>query len=619
MNKLSLRIKKNIITVVKSVIYYMFYLRIFLLKSKHILFVRRKRLYNLITEIKNLFLHNLSKKSLFHWQLSGQITHKRIHYLIAGFSLVFILLIVRLLTIAGSNYVNYKNSTGGKISHRIDIIDRNNNLLAVNLPAASLYANPKKVIDPAEALRKLLQALPDLDKKKTLEDLKSNKNFVWIKRDITPREHEKIYNLGMPGFGFEKEQKRIYPYGRLASHILGYVGRDMKGLAGIEKFFEKFLTGQQEMEDRSSLGNALQLSIDVRVQNILSEEIEYVMKKFSAKGAAGIIANPNTGEILALVSKPDFDPHKPGMSRENQLFNMATQGVYEMGSGMKSITIAVGLDTGSTRINDAYDLSYMKVSGFQVKDYHTMKGWHSVPHIFLKSSNIGVSQIILEIGKKRFLEYLKKLRLLDPLQIELPERARPLFPNIVRWSDLSLTTMSYGYGISESPAHFVQAMLPIVNGGIMHPLTLLKKNPDQPLVGERVFQEDTSLAMRKLMRLVVAEGTGSKAEVPEYYVGGKTGTANVFYAGKYDKNKRISSFFGIMPASNPEYMIYIVYNEPTGIKESLGFAGGGWTSAPTASAVFKRLIALYGVPKLDKNSKQVRELNDIKYKIRNEG
>ena len=367
------------------------------------------------------------------------------------------------------------------------------------------------------------------------------------------------------------------------------------------------------------MGDVLQLSIDVRVQNILSEEMEIVMKKFKAKGAAGIIVDPNNGEILALVSKPDFDPHNPGAARAEQLFNMVTQGVYEMGSGMKALTVAVGLDTGSTSINDAYDLSYLRVQGFQVKDHpRPLKGWHSVPHIFLKSSNVGLAQIILETGKQSILEYLRRLRLLEPLQMEVLERARPLFPNFSRWTDLSLITMSYGYGISVSPAHFIQAMMPIVNGGVIYPLTLVKRDPKEKLVGERVFQESTSLAMRKLMRLVVTDGTGSKAEVKGYYVGGKTGTAEIAHAGGYDKNRRMSSFFGIVPASNPKYIIYIVYNEPVGIKESFGFAGGGWTAAPTVGAVLKRLVALYGMTKVDEDSEEVQELNNIEYKIRDE-
>ena len=604
--------KKRSVVVASRLSYNFLYLRIVYLKFKHSLKLR------LNGGMRALLRNNSLGRSIFIWNLTDSIARLRIQIVAVGFALVFLLISVRLLVVASSEYVNYHKINNNAAHHRFDITDRNNNLLAVNLPGASLYANPRKILDPELAIKNLLTIIPGLNTTKLLSKLKSDKNFVWIKRDIAPQEHEKIYNLGMPGFGFEREQKRIYTYGNLLSHIIGYVGRDLKGLAGIEKYFEKFLTAQPEQEDRSSWGSALNLSIDVRVQNILSEEIDKVMKKFSAKGAAGIIVDPNNGEILALVSKPDFDPHHPGKASDKQLFNMATQGVYEMGSGMKSLTMAIGIDTNATSMQDAYDLSYMKVSGFQVKDYHPLKGWHSVPNIFLKSSNIGVSQIMLEIGSTHLANYLCQLGLLDQVKIELPERARPLFPSSLRWNDLSLTTMSYGYGISVSPLHFMQAMIPVVNGGIMYPLTLIKRDASKPLVAERVFKEETSIAMRQLMRLVVSKGTGSKAEIKGYYVGGKTGTANIAHAGKYDKNRRISSFFGIIPASNPRYMIYVVYNEPQGIKETYGFAGGGWTATPTVGAVFERMIALYGMEKLEENSPEVNKLINVEYKIQDE-
>ena len=620
MNRLAKGVKSCSIRVLKAGIYSMLYLRIALLKTRHfILYKRQSALSSLYSAIKQSAMDAKPKKAIFEWGSSNAVLRSRVNIVTIGFALVFLIISVRLLIVATSEYVNYRKANERTNAHRLDITDRNNNLLAVNLPGASLYANPRRVFEPKSAVKKLLTVIPDLDAKKILKKLQDNiKSFVWIKRDLTPQEHEKIYNLGMPGFSFEREQKRIYTYGNLLAHVIGYVGRDLKGLAGLEKYFDKFLTGQKETEDRSEFGNNLQLSIDVRVQNILSEEIEKNIKKFSAKGGAGIVVDPSNGEIIALVSKPDFDPHHPGSAKPNQRFNMATQGVYEMGSGMKGLTIAVGIDTASTSITDAYDLTYMKVSGKVLKDSHPMKGWYSVPYIFLKSSNIGVAQIMLEIGRDDLQKYLRKLGLLDRLNIELPERGRPLFPAFSRWTDLSLVTMSYGYALSESPLHFIQAMMPIVNGGISYPVTLLKqKNGKQP-EGERIFKESTSIAMRKLMRLVVTDGTGSKARVKGYYVGGKTGTAEVAHAGKYDKNRRVSSFFGIIPAYDPKYMVYTVYNEPKGIKETYGWAGGGWVGAPSVGAVFKRMASLYGMEKIEEDDPRVVELNNIEYKIKNE-
>ena len=278
---------------------------------------------------------------------------------------------------------------------------------------------------------------------------------------------------------------------------------------------------------------------------------------------------------------------------------MASLGIYEMGSVFKSLTMAVAFDTNKIAMNDAYDISYMRVGGFNIKDYHPMLGWHSVSEIFLHSSNIGVSQIIFEVGKNNFKSYLKKLGLLDQLKIELPERGIPLFPSDKRWSDLTTATMSYGYGMSISPLHFMQAMVPVVNGGVMYDLTLIKRQ-DQRLVGTRVFNENTSKQMSQLFRMVVQEGTGRKAEVKGYYVGGKTGTAEKLSSDahgkkRYLKNSRTSSFLGLLPAVNPQYLVYIMFDEPKGTKESFGFATAGWTAAPTVGRVFERMVSLYGI------------------------
>lgn len=611
-------LRKQVLKLAKYLVFMILVFRLNVLKLKHytIKIVKRtfkkKAVSNRIFKDPNKLNKNIFKQ-IFVWDLSENTIKIRLVLVILGFSIFFSILSIKLIFVASVDLVHAGKSFARASMFRRDIVDRYGNLLAVNLPIASLYAKPSKVVDSETLTEKLKKIFPDLEKRKILELLNSNKKFVWIKRDISPKQQEDIYNLGIPGLEFEREQKRIYTYGNLLSHVVGYVGRDMEGLAGIEKFFDKTLT-LQDGDNHSSNSN-LQLSIDVRVQNILAEEIAKTVQKFKAKGGAGIVVDPNNGEIIAMVSNPDFDPHYPGNASSDQLFNMATQGAYEMGSGMKALTLAIGLDTGIIAMNDAYDLTYMKVGKFKLKDYHPVKGWHSIGQIFLQSSNIGVSQIILEIGKNNLRQYLKKLKLLEKLEIELSERARPLFPPYSRWSDISLVTMSYGYAISESPAHFIQAMMPLVNGGIMYPLTLLKRKDNEPLTGERIFKENTSKHIKQLMRLVVQEGTGKKAEVKGYYIGGKTGTAEKVVGGKYYKNKRLSSFFGIMPATNPKYIIYVIFDEPQGIKETYNFASAGWTAAPTAGAVFERIAVLYGMNKLEEDDPEVQELMDIDYII----
>lgn len=567
-----------------------------------------------------MFLKNLLSffniTYLLAWEVGAKNAKIRLLVVTCCFALFFCGLSYRLIIVATNGYVKSNDFQLKRNNFRKEIVDRNGNLLAVNLPSSSLFANPQKVVDAKLCIEKLAKILPNFDKTKLLTELTSNKTFIWIKRDLLPKEHEAIFNLGLPGFDFEPEQKRIYTFSNLLAHVIGYVGRDFAGLAGLERAYDKFLTNSElDYNEAEQRKKPLILSIDVRLQNILHEEIDKTLKEFNAIGAVGIIANPNNGEILAMVSKPDFDPHHPSKAQPEQLFNMASLGIYEIGSVFKSLTMAVAFDTDAITMNDAYDLTYLKVQGFQISDYHPKPGWHSVEEIFLHSSNIGTSQIMFEVGKNNFKAYLKKLGLLDQLRIELPERGTPLFPSDKRWSDLTTATMSYGYGISISPLHFVRAMLPVVNGGILHDLTLIKKNEEpnteiknisitKPTFETRVFKETTSEHMNQLFRFVVKEGTGGKrADVKGYLVGGKTGTAEKLSSDghgkkRYLKNSRNSSFFGILPASNPQYVIYIMFDEPKGTKASFGFATAAWTAAPTVGRVFERLVSLYGIKAL---------------------
>ncbi|HJD57562.1 MULTISPECIES: penicillin-binding protein 2 [unclassified Candidatus Tisiphia] len=545
-----------------------------------------------------------SFSNIILWDICADNTKIRLFIVSFCFAVFFCGLSYRLIIVATNGYVKPEYQVKSS-NFRKEIVDRNGNLLAVNLPSSSLFVNPQKVINPEQSLERLSKILPEIDKTKLLAELKGNKSFVWVKRDLLPKEQEAVLNLAMPGFSFEQEQKRIYTFSNLLSHVIGYVGRDLAGLAGLERSYDKFLTNSDfDLAQPEQLKKPLELSIDVRLQNILNEEIDKTLKEFSAIGAVGIIANPNNGEILALISKPDFNPHYPSSAKPEELFNMASLGIYEMGSVFKTLTMAVGFDTDAIAMNDAYDISYMKVGAFNVKDYHPRHGWHSVPEIFLHSSNIGVSQIMLEVGKNDFKKYLKRLGLLDQLKIELPERGTPLFPSDKRWSDLTSVVMSYGYGISISPLHFIQAVLPVVNGGTLYDLTLIKRQ-DEPLVGTKVFSEKTSKQMSELFRFVVKEGTGRRADVKGYLVGGKTGTAEKLTADghgkrRYLKNSRMSSFLGVLPASNPQYVIFIMFDEPKGTKESFGFATAGWTAAPTVGRVLERMVSLYGIEPIEK-------------------
>lgn len=543
---------------------------------------------------------------LLRWDSSS--VYQRIIVVVLLFFVIFAAICYQLLFLATSDAEN-KNLTNysSKQVVREEIVDRNGIIIATNIPSVSLYANPKKMIDVQEAAEKISTLFPDINAKQLKEKLSQpNKTFVWIKRDLTAKQQMEVNGLGIPGVYFEQEMKRIYPYGKLFSHIVGYVGRDNNGLAGAEKYFDKQMMAQTDKEP-----GPLRLTLDMRVQNIAREELAHTIKQFDALGGVCIIADPNNGEIIASVSLPDFDPYAPSAAKPEALFNQASLGIYEMGSVIKPITLAIAFDTSTVDLYDLYNLSSIRVANFTVRDYHKTTGWHSVAEVFLHSSNIGVSQMALEVGEKKFKTYLEKLGLFSQLNIELPERGLPLYPDIKKkWSDLSLTTMSYGYGISISPLHFIQAMIPIVNGGIMHPLTI-KSSPDNLGQGRQVLHKNTSEKINKLLRTTITHGTGKKASVENYYVGGKTGTANKRKNGRYVNNSRMSSFVATFPAHKPEYLLYVMIDDPQGRKDTFGFATAGWTAAPTIAKIIERMVTLYGKAPYDPNDAEIIELENI--------
>lgn len=550
---------------------------------------------------------------LVSWDNSQKSVYIRLTTIAVIFILFFSTISYRLVFICLSNLKENKAHFFAENLIRKEIVDRNNNLLALNIPASSVFANPKHMINIENDIERLSKVVSGIDKKKILNELKNDKKtFVWIKRDLTPQEHQNIHSLGIAGLYFENEERRLYTHGSIGSHILGYVGRDGKGLAGIEKSYDDFLSHNILVKSAEKT-IPLALTIDIRVQNIVSEELDKAISKSRASGGVGIVADPNTGEIIALVSKPDFDPHNPSQANEDKLFNRASLGIYELGSIMKCITLAVGFDSKTITLNDAYNLSSFRVGKFQVKDFNKSQGWNSVANVFRMSSNIGATQIALEIGNETLKSYYKKLGFLDQVQIEIPEKGSPLYPKSKDWSDITLTTMSYGYGISVSPLHFIQAMIPIVNGGYKHELTLVKSNKiKQP---DQILNRDTSDSMKKLLRLVVAKGSGKRAEVNGYLVGGKTGTANKRNGRGYVNNNRMASFFATMPSIDPKYVVLVVLDEPKPTKDSFGFATAGWNAAPATGSILSRIAALYGMQAYDMNDRELQEQLDVEYQI----
>ena len=473
---------------------------------------------------------------------------------------------------------------------RSDIVDRNGVLLATNLPTASLYADPHDVIDAQEAAVMLGTVLPDLDYDDLVRKLSSDRGFIWIKRNLTPRQQADIHSLGIPGVGFMHEERRIYPQGALTAHVVGFTDIDRQGLAGVEQSFDHDLQARAEGDEP-----ALNLSIDIRFQQIVREELMATIDKFHAIGGTGIVLDVHTGEVLAMVSLPDFDSNRAGVAADEERFNRATLGVYEVGSIFKVFTAAMALDAGVVDMASGYDASEpIRISHFTIRDYKPKNRWLLLPEILVYSSNIGAAKMALDVGAERQQAFLQRVGLMSPSQLELPETASPMFPST--WREINTMTIGFGHGIAVTPIHVVSAIAAMVNGGTLYQPTILEWTADQSPPGIQVISPETSDAVRLLMHLVVRYGSGRKAQVEGYLIGGKTGTAEKLDAnGGYDEDNLLSSFVSAFPIDDPRYVVLVMIDEPQGIEESYGYATGGWTAAPTVGQIIARIGPLAGI------------------------
>ncbi len=482
-------------------------------------------------------------------------------------------------------------------TERANIVDRNGVLLATSLATASLYANPKLVLDPAEAAVKLARVLPDIDEKETASRLSAERSFVWLRRNLTPREQYLVNRLGIPGLFFQREERRVYPHGHLAAHVVGFTDIDNRGLAGVEQYFDDRLKQSNE---------PLQLSIDVRVQHLVREELSAAVEEFRAIGGAAMVLDVETGEMIAMVSLPDYDPNAPAQADPETRFNRNTLGVYEPGSTFKIFNTAMALDYGTTTLAGGYDASKpIRVARFTITDYRGQNRWLTVPEIFMHSSNIGSVRMALDVGRDRQRDFLRRFGFLKAPSIELPEIGGPLIPS--PWREVSTMTVSFGHGISVTPLQLVAGTSAIVNGGLLRPVTLLRQEDGGPARGVRVISSRTSEQMRRLMRLVVEKGTAKSSNVPGYVVGGKTGTAEKIINGRYKRDLRISSFVGAFPMNAPRFVVYAMLDEPKGNKATHGFATAGWVVAPAIGRIITRVASLYGIAPVDETAPAIHE------------
>jgi cell division protein FtsI (penicillin-binding protein 3) len=485
---------------------------------------------------------------------------------------------------------------------RPDILDRNGRVLATDLKSPSLFAEPRKIIDTDEAAELLTAELPDLDASELRERLASKRGFVWLKREISQLQQKEIHHLGIPGVGFLTENKRVYPNGPLMSHLIGHVNIDNQGIAGMEKWLDGQGLAALHMAGLATdrLQKPIELAVDMRVQYALRDELTAAREKFKAKASSGIVSDVRTGEIIAMVSEPDYDPNNPREANDPTRINRLTTGVYEMGSTFKALTLAMALDSGKATLNTMYDARVpLRFGKFDIHDTHSLGRFIKMSEVFTYSSNIGAARIALSMGVDAHKAFLKKMGQLDRLRTELPESAEPIVPK--HWGELNTITIAFGHGLSVAPLQAVMGIDAVVNGGLLIPPTFLKRTEaEAAMVAKRVIKPETSEKMRYLMRLNAEVGTARQADVPGYYVGGKTGTSEKVVNGRYAKKQVLTSFTAILPADNPRYLVLIMLDEPQALPETHGFITSGWNAVPTGAAVIKRIAPLLGLaPRFD--------------------
>jgi cell division protein FtsI (penicillin-binding protein 3) len=494
-----------------------------------------------------------------------------------------------------------KNAAADAIAAaRPDLLDRNGELLATDIKVMSVFAEPRRIIDKDEAVELLTAVLPDVDAHELRERLGSRKGFVWVKRAITPKQQQEVYHLGLPGVGFLPENKRVYPNGPIAAHVLGFANLDGIGNFGLEKYIDG-----QGLADLHGAGFSLTpenlkpitTSLDLKATYALRDELAKGIAKFKAKGGgAAAILDVNTGEVVAMASLPDYDPNTPADALDPNHINRLSASVYEMGSTFKALTIAMALDLGKVTLHSRIDArDSLRYGHFTIHDFHATQRVLSVPEVFTYSSNIGAARMALMVGVEGHKAFLGKMGQLSRLRTELPESREPLVPR--NWGELNTMTIAFGQGLNVAPLQAMMAVGALANGGLLVTPTFLKRSEeDAKKDAPRVIKAETSEAMRYLMRLNAEIGTARIADIKGYFVGGKTGTADKIVHGHYSKDKVLTTFMAVVPADKPKYLFLTLLDEPQGLPETAGYRTAAWNAGPVTGKIIERTGPLLGLP-----------------------
>ncbi len=523
-------------------------------------------------------------------QASLVIAQQRLMLVMLLFMAAVALISFRLLWLSVSTANAASGTTTSLIPKRGDIVDRNGQVLARTIEAWSVGVHANKLLnDPEELAPKLAALMPERSEAEYLAILQSKVRFTYLRRRALPDLVAKINALGEPAMAYAREPERLYPQTTLAAHVLGYTDFDGRGVTGMERVLDERLTNPL------TRGKPVALSIDSRVQAAMESELSAGMVDQQAKGATGLVLDVHTGELIAMASLPVFNPNKPGETTDDSRRNNVTQSVYELGSTFKAITFANALDQGVvTSLAKRYDATApVQIGRFKIKDDHPTGRWLNVPEALVHSSNIVTARISDQLGRARMESMFRKLHFDTAPDIELKERGRPIWPS--DWGRATVMTSGYGHGIAVTPLHLANAYAALVNGGIWRPSTLIKIEPGRAPKGTRVFSRGTSDKLRALLRLVVLDGTGRKADADGLRVGGKTGTAEKAGIGGYAKHSTVSTFAGAFPMDAPKYVVIVMFDEPKGSAESAGMRTAGWVSAPVFSKVVSRIGPLLGV------------------------
>ncbi|MBL8788960.1 MAG: penicillin-binding protein 2 [Rhizobiales bacterium] len=531
-------------------------------------------------------------------RLAGQ---NRIRLLGICFALAFAAIGGQLLRIDLMKPVDDVNLELARHQDRIprpDIVDRNGNVLATDIAVASLYADPRKIPDVDETVELLTAALSDIDAADLRRKLLKPKSaFAWIKRQVSPEERDAVYNLGIPGVSYINERKRVYPQGRLAAHTVGYVDMDTKGIAGIEKYLDNAgaIYTASLADPQKQVAAPAELSVDLRVQHAMTDEVNKAVEKFKALGGGGIILNIETGEVVSLVSLPDYNPNAEPKVFTQEQQNRMLSGVYELGSVIKAVTFAMAFDYGTINMESTFDARFpLAIGSARINDFHNMHRFLSVPEIFTNSSNIGTARMALQVGLERHQEFLRRVGLFDKLETEVPETARPILPK--RWSKLVSATAAFGHGFAVQPLQGLSVVAGLLNDGKLIPPTFIKRSREEAeVLAQQIVKPSTSEKMRYLFRLNATEGSAGKADVIGYRIGGKTGTAEKVVNGRYAKGRNLASFIGAFPMDKPKYAILVMLDEPKALPETYGFSTAGWNAVPTAGRIIERVAPILGV------------------------